>query len=132
MQILNILLIEDDEEDVEIFKSIVKSVARDQGYLLFVDVAANVSALETITDTSAPDVIISDFYLPNTTAEQFLPTLWAKQIPIIICTSLKHEEMKGIAPSIYQLIAEGTVQHCSKGDLTGGDMWQCILTAINK
>lgn len=92
MRFKRLLLIDDDEDDQELFIEAAREVSPDIKVTVLPDAA---SALEKLSNKSvAADVIFSDLNMPRMTGQQFLleikkrPEL--KDIPVIIFSTSSH------------------------------------------
>lgn len=92
MRFKNLLLIDDDEDDQELFIEAAKEVSQDINITVLPDAA---TALEKLSNKSvAADVIFSDLNMPRMNGQQFLleikrrPAL--KDIPVIIFSTSSH------------------------------------------
>ncbi|HZY79299.1 MAG TPA: response regulator [Cyclobacteriaceae bacterium] len=92
MRFKNLLLIDDDEDDQELFIEAAKEISPDIQITVVPDAA---TALEKLTSKSVTaDVIFSDLNMPRMTGQQFLleikkrPEL--KDIPVIIFSTSSH------------------------------------------
>jgi len=93
MQYRNILHIDDDEDDREIFLTALRSVTNEINYI-GIDSAS--SALQQlIHQTVRPDIIFLDLNMPEMNGQQFLLELCRnpglKQIPVIVLSTSAHK-----------------------------------------
>lgn len=92
MRFKNLLLLDDDEDDQELFIEAVREISSDIKVTVLPDAA---TALEKLSNKSViADVIFSDLNMPRMTGQQFLleikkrPEL--KDIPVIIFSTSSH------------------------------------------
>ncbi|MEP6738143.1 MAG: response regulator [Chryseolinea sp.] len=85
----NIILIDDDEDDQEIFSTAVKQISHSIIYTFFFDASEALKALAKME--VAPDVIFLDLNIPVMNGQQFLELIkknvGLKHIPVIIFTT---------------------------------------------
>lgn len=86
MPFQNVLLIDDDEEDIEIFTAAVKEAAGNVQCVVSQDATEALARLES--KTLSPDVIFLDLNMPIMSGQRFLQEIKArsalKEIPVII------------------------------------------------
>jgi len=92
MRFTNLLLIDDDEDDQELFIEAAKEISPDIHITVVPDAA---TALEKLTSKSViADVIFSDLNMPRMTGQQFLVEIKKrhdlKDIPVIIFSTSSH------------------------------------------
>lgn len=92
MRFRNLLLIDDDEDDQELFIEAAKEVSKDIKVIVMPDAATALDKL--VSKAVTADVIFSDLNMPRMTGQQFLleikkrPEL--KDIPVIIFSTSSH------------------------------------------
>lgn len=96
MKYKNILLIDDDEDDREIFLEALKSISEPVNYILSNDVQ---KAMQQLNDgILEPDLIFLDLQMPKITGQEFLTDIKKidrlKDIPIIVVSTHSGDVMK--------------------------------------
>ncbi len=88
----NLMLIDDDEEDQEIFNAALKQVSAEAKCVNYSDAAKALNALDSSKEH--PDVIFLDLNMPIMNGQQFLMEIKKnealKNIPIIIFSTSSH------------------------------------------
>lgn len=94
MQYQNILLIDDDIDDQDIFATALEEISSDLVFNALTDASVALEKLET--KELDPDVIFLDLNMPVMTGEQFLSKIKTKErlnrIPVIIFSTSSHIE----------------------------------------
>lgn len=98
MKYKNILLIDDDEDDREIFLEALKSISEPVNYILFNDAQ---KAMQQLNDgILEPDLIFLDLHMPKITGQEFLTDIKKidrlKKIPVVVVSTHPSDVMKGM------------------------------------
>ncbi len=96
MKYKNILLIDDDEDDREIFLEALKSISEPVNYILFNDAQ---KAMQQLNDgILEPDLIFLDLHMPKITGQEFLTDIKKinrlKKIPVVVVSTHSSDVMK--------------------------------------
>ena len=108
----NILLIDDDADDQEIFMTALKSVSTEVGFHSYQNAAEALTKLATKEVT--PDIIFLDLNMPVMNGGEFLFAIKKhhnlKDIPVVVLSTSSHPE------TIGQTMALGAQQFITKPD----------------
>jgi len=110
MKYKNILLIDDDEDDCEIFLAAITSVSEDGNYTVKNDAREALNQLEKGVLT--PDLIFLDLNMPVMNGTQFLSEVkkrsHLKDIPVIIFSTSSHPDIirQSMAVGAYDFITK--------------------------
>lgn len=96
MKYKNILLIDDDEDDREIFLEALKSISEPVNYILSNDVQMTMQQLND--GVLKPDLIFLDLQMPKITGQEFLTNIKKsdrlKDIPVVVVSTHSSDIMK--------------------------------------
>lgn len=110
MKYKNILLIDDDEDDCEIFLAAISSVSNDGNYTVRNDAREALADLDN--GKIKPDLIFLDLNMPVMNGTQFLVELKKKEplkeIPVIIFSTSSHPDIirQSMAVGAYDFITK--------------------------
>ncbi|MBV9774617.1 MAG: response regulator, partial [Gemmatimonadetes bacterium] len=122
-----LLLVEDSEDD----RAYIRRLLRDaRGTYSILEASTGEEALELVR-TRHPDLVLLDYYLPDTTGVEFLADLRAGStraslVPVAVLTGHDDED------AAVQLLAGGAMDYLVKGTLTGPGLARAIENAIGK
>lgn len=96
MKYKNILLIDDDEDDREIFLEALKNISEPVNYIVCND--AHKAMQQLVEEILVPDLIFLDLHMPKITGQEFLTQLKKidklKHIPVVVVSTHSGNIMK--------------------------------------
>jgi signal transduction histidine kinase/DNA-binding response OmpR family regulator len=122
---LTILLVDDSTADRTLYRHFLSST----GTYTFLEAATGEEGLRSC-QTTQPDCLILDFYLPDMDGFEFLDTLQAETVslpyPVIILTGQGTEQLA------VQAMHRGVQDYVVKDDLSAGTLRRVIANAVDK
>src|SRR5919108_3987381 len=122
---LTILLVDDSTADRALYRHFLSSTAA----YTFLEAATGEEGLR-LCQTTQPDCLILDFYLPDMDGFEFLDTLQGETVslpyPVVILTGQGSEQLA------VQAMHRGVQDYVVKDDLSAGTLRRVIVNAVDK
>ena len=122
---INIFLVEDDQDDIFLFKEILSDISN---FRYSLNAVGSLGEAKQKIKEKAYDIIISDLTLPDSTGLMTFEVLFQleKKVPIIILTGLENEELA------LKAVSHGAQDYLIKGQLESKLLSRSIQYAIER
>ncbi len=122
---IHVLLIEDNEEDVHLIRTVLSGA---EEVSISLETVAELSLGEDAISTNKYDVVLLDLRLPDSTAMESVKWIRdrARRVPIVVLTAVDDRDMA------LQALREGAQDYLNKSSLEGEVLLRSVLYAVER